>query len=135
MTATTKTKAAKVSAKATKATKTAAKTTPVVVAKPEGWLPKAQIRILRALAKAKRPMNRQELSDAADVPLTHVMGFAGDVHYATKPFPALGTIGLVKLAEVTPSEEEGGRVIRTFEITAKGRQALARAEKLATNGK
>lgn len=133
---TTKTAAAPKSAKVAKATPetngqaaklaaTKAKPEAAPAATKKAGLPKAQIRILTALAK-KGACNRQMLSEAANVPATHVVGFTR-VKYASKKSPALMELGYVKGRVMTL---DGGKKEWMYEITPAGKKAL---EKILKN--
>lgn len=89
-----------------------------------GWLPKAQVRILAALNRARGPINRHDIAERADVPETHVIGFTL-TQYASKSHPTLVDLGLVSVTEQT--DETGTQ--KMFRITTTGRQALARCRK------
>lgn len=81
----------------------------------EGWLPKAQIRILAALSRARGPLDKNMIAERAEVPESHVVGFT-EKQYASKPTAALVEMGLV-----TVKETDDGKLYR---ITDAGRNAL-----------
>lgn len=89
-----------------------------------GWLPKAQVRILAALNRARGPLTKTDLAERAEVPESHVVGFTLK-QYASKATPALVELGFVTAKEV----DDDGHMIRLFAITPAGREALARARK------
>jgi hypothetical protein len=113
---TTKTKKTATKATATKATANGE-------SRPRKTIAKAQIRILRALAKLPPTgsLNTVTLAERADVPKSHVTGFA-HVQYSTKPYPALEEQGLVK--SVKEAGPDGGRAERLYHIPDKGRKFL-----------
>lgn len=89
-----------------------------------GWLPKAQIRILAALNRARGPLNRDQIAERAEVPETHVIGFTL-TQYASKPNPTLVDLGFAKVAEITVE----GLKEKVFSITDAGRAALERCRR------
>jgi hypothetical protein len=101
------------------------KPAPAKTGKVSTGLRKPQIRILEALAKAKKPMSRKEISEKAPVDLAFCTEYVGshdeDVRKKNDAkFPCLITLGMVKYA---PSgDATGGH----YEITDKGRKAVAK---------
>lgn len=85
-------------------------------------LRKPQVRILQALSKAKGPMNRRQLAEKSAVAESWVIGFTFKA-CAANTSPALAELGLVKGREI----DVEGRKELCFEITPKGRQAMAKA--------
>lgn len=87
-------------------------------------LRKPQIRILQALKKAGKPLDRKTIAAKAPVDVATCVEYIGShddsIRAANdkKHFPSLLTLGFVKFG---PSAEEGGVA---YEISAKGKQAL-----------
>lgn len=96
-------------------------------AKKEG-LRGPQVRILKALAKAKGPMSRDVLAAKAPVDVAACVEYIGSTDDAVrkandaKHFPSLISLGLVK-----PVVTEESRAM-AYEITVKGKTEAAKAE-------
>jgi hypothetical protein len=116
-------------APAAKATPKAATPKAAPAPKTEPGLRKPQIRILAALAKTSKPLNRNQIAEKASADLAWLNSWIGSNDEATrakndKKFPCLLTLKFVKFAAF---EDEKGVA---YEITASGRKALEDAKKV-----
>lgn len=88
-----------------------------------------QVRILKALVKAGKPMTRSQISEKAPVDQAACVEYIGshnpDVRLANdaKHFPSLVTLGYVK-AEM---HDVDGRDVVQYTVTAKGAKAAEKA--------
>jgi DNA-binding MarR family transcriptional regulator len=103
--------------------------------KPEAAEPMAvrvpQVRILKALARAKNPLNSAQISERADVPMTAVVGKLGSEDLTDRAntearhgYKSLITWGYVKAERVVIDAEVSDRTERRYHLTAAGRKFL-----------
>lgn len=120
--------AKKTTAKTEAKASTAKKSTPAPAAKKEG-LRAPQVRILKALAKAGKPLPRKTIAEKAPVDQAACVEYLGShddsIRKANdvKHFPSLVTLGLVK-CEI---QDVDGRDVVVYSVTAKGRDAAKKA--------
>ncbi len=95
---------------------------------------KPQLRILAALAKAKKPLTKEQLVAASGVTTNWIAEYAGqpgsmvsDLVNGKGPLK-LNAAGLIKITMLTDEAAKGERL---YEIKPAGRKALERAEKSA----
>lgn len=135
MTTTTKNvKATKSSTKATKPAGSAVAAPAPRARKTKDGLRKPLVDILNALSKAKGPLTRKEIAEKAPTDLAFLSTWLGaydpavrKANEAKRGVKGLLTLGYVK-AKVDPENDEG-RTVALYEITAAGRKALAAALK------
>lgn len=122
-----KTKLASKNKKPVPKTESTPKGKPAAETKTNG-LRKPQIRILLCLNKSAKPLTRSQLAEKAPVDAASCVEYLGshdaDIRKAndTKHFPSLLSLGYVKIEE----EEQDGRSIMVYSISANGRKILSK---------
>lgn len=98
-------------------------------------LRKAQVRVLEALVKAKKSLNRKEIAEKGGVDLSMLNSYIGSQNDEIrkkndeKVMPSLVTLKFVNAIEEESQKTPGATLPTTYEITAAGRKALEASKK------